>query len=155
MEDDEPEPRLRLIVTENSSEEVKELQVELIEKSADFLMDHLHFEGEWSLGLHVCGAAEMSELHEQFMGDDSPTDVMSFEGDEDDEGHLGDVIVCWDVAREESLHHDHGELEEAYFYVIHGILHLLGYDDQTPDEREEMHRLQKLALSQVGIILKS
>ena len=80
--------------------------------------------------------AEMEELHVRFMGEPGPTDVLSFPMDED--GLLGDVVVCPEVAR--SNNPDLGS--ELRLLVAHGVLHLLGYDHQEDDERREMWERQ-------------
>lgn len=155
MDDDEPEPRLRIFLTENSCLTEEAIDMPLLEKACEHLLELVNFDGQWSVGVHLCGESEMSQLHDQYMGDPSPTDVMSFEADEEDEGYLGDVIACVDVAKEESAEHDHDERVELQFYVVHGVLHLLGYDDHTTEDRAEMHRLQKEALRSVGIVVDS
>ena len=155
MDDDEPEPRLRLFMTEDSCLSSDSVQLGLLERCGAHLLDLTKMEGEWSAGLHFCDEVEMARLHGEFMNDPTPTDVMSFEGDEDDEGYLGDVIVCVDVAKKESEHHEHDELAELQFYVVHGLLHLMGYDDESEEERDEMHRLQRVVLKQEGVTVDS
>jgi probable rRNA maturation factor len=155
VEDDEPEPRLRLFITENSCLNSDDVQLRMLEKCGEHLLELTKTEGDWSAGLHFCDEEEMARLHGEFMNDPTPTDVMSFEGDEDDDGYLGDVIVCVDVAKKEAEHHEHDELAELQFYAVHGLLHLMGYDDHTDEDREEMHRLQRVVLQQEGVTVDS
>lgn len=80
---------------------------------------------------------EMSALHERYLGEPGPTDVLSFPLDEDpgpdDRRLVGDVVICPAVAAEQ------GEAgSEMRLLLVHGILHLLGYDHETEEERAEM-----------------
>jgi probable rRNA maturation factor len=73
---------------------------------------------------------EMSRLHKQYAGEAGPTDVLSFPLDED--GLLGDVIVCPDEAQRNNPDDSVGEVR---LLVVHGILHLLGYDHEEEEDR--------------------
>ncbi len=84
----------------------------------------------------------MVELHGSFMGDPSTTDVLSFpheeepgSGREGDEGYWGDVVVCTDQAARQAADLGHGYGFELTVLVLHGFLHLRGYD-HTRDEGE-------------------
>ena len=88
-------------------------------------------------------------LHEEFFQDDSPTDCISFPMDmEDDETYrvLGEIFVCPQAALDYNPKHPY---EETTLYIIHGLLHLLGYDDIDRKKRalmrNEEKRLMKLA----------
>jgi probable rRNA maturation factor len=152
LDDDPYPPGLRIHLTDESCLSSVELQIDRIQRVAVALGNLVKFSAEGlSVGLHICGASEMAELHGQFMDDPTPTDVMAFEADASVEGYLGDVVVCWDVAQEEAVHFSHSAMEECWFYIVHGILHLMGFDDHTPEERQEMHELQSKALLSEGI----
>jgi probable rRNA maturation factor len=92
-------------------------------------------EGELSVSL--VGAPEMADLHVRYLGEDGPTDVLSFPMGED--GLLGDVVVCPEEARRNNPVDPAGELR---LLVAHGVLHLLGYDHEEEDERRVMWALQ-------------
>jgi probable rRNA maturation factor len=90
----------------------------------------------------------------QWMDLPGPTDVMSFPMDElrppskDDEeppqGLLGDIVLCPEVAKKQGEDADtqHSMDEELQLLTVHGVLHLLGYDHEEPDEKAEMFGLQ-------------
>ncbi len=82
---------------------------------------------------------EMAELHEQYAGEAGSTDVLSFPLGED--GLLGDVIVCPDEAQRNNPNDSLGELR---LLVVHGVLHLLGYDHEEEEERRVMWEKQEL-----------
>lgn len=90
-------------------------------------------------------------LHKQFFSDPSSTDCMSFPIDEVPDGsgyrHLGDVVVCPATALSCAKGKPSVFWEELSLYIVHGILHLLGYDDTTPMKRARMRRQEQRALA--------
>jgi probable rRNA maturation factor len=80
---------------------------------------------------------EMEELHVRFVGEEGPTDVLSFP--QDDEHLLGDVVICPEVAAE----NDPDVESEIRALLVHGILHLLGYDHEEDAERAQMWARQE------------
>ena len=93
--------------------------------------------GPVELSVSLVGADEMADLHARYMGEEGPTDVLSFTMDED--GLLGDVVICPEVASEQSRELD----AELRLLLVHGILHLLGYDHDAPDEQAAMWQRQE------------
>lgn len=82
---------------------------------------------------------KISKLHKLYFGDPSVTDCISFPIDED---FLGDIFVCPATALNYVEKHG-GELyEEITLYVIHGLLHLIGYDDIDPKDKKIMRRAE-------------
>ncbi|QEV18040.1 MULTISPECIES: rRNA maturation RNase YbeY [Streptomyces] len=106
------------------------------------------------LSVIVVDAGAMEQLHIQWMDLPGPTDVMSFPMDElrppmkdDDEppqGLLGDIVLCPEVATQQGKDAptQHSMDEELQLLTVHGVLHLLGYDHEEPDEKAEMFGLQ-------------
>ena len=84
------------------------------------------------------------QYNKQFLNKDRPTDVLAFEGD--DNVYLGDVIISVDTARANARQFKTTFDEELLLYVIHGVLHLLGFDDTTDTARKKMQRTQKTIL---------
>lgn len=97
---------------------------------------------------------DSSALHAQHFNDPSPTDVMSFpDGGEDPETdltHLGDLAVGVEVAARVAELRGVKAEEEIALYVVHGLLHLLDYDDIDPDDRAEMWALQQRYMQIMG-----
>ena len=93
--------------------------------------------GDVELSLSFVDAEEMAELHERYLGEPGPTDVLAFPLGED--GLLGDVIVCPTVAAGNNPERD----AELRLLVVHGTLHLLGYDHEDDGERAVMWRKQE------------
>jgi probable rRNA maturation factor len=85
---------------------------------------------------------EMADLHLRYLGEEGPTDVLSFPLEDDDDGGvaiIGDVVIAPSVAARNNRDVD-GELR---LLLVHGILHLLGYDHEEDDERASMWALQE------------
>lgn len=99
------------------------------------------------VSVHFIEEEEICNLHEEFFDDPSPTDCISFPMDEDsDVGYLvlGDVFISPKAAIEYANEHHSDTYEELTLYLIHGLLHLLGKDDQTDAQRQEMRTLEKI-----------
>jgi len=95
------------------------------------------------------------DYNKQYRDVDRSTDVLSFGSDEIDpetgEKYLGDVIISLDHAQFQAQEANHPVAEEVSMLAIHGILHLLGYDHSTEDEKKTMWNKQEELLSQIGI----
>jgi len=91
------------------------------------------------------------DLNRRFLDHDEPTDVLSFVLD-DDAGRLeGDVIVSADTAIHTAAQLQWPAADELLLYVVHGTLHLVGYDDLVPESRCEMRIRERHYLAQFGL----
>lgn len=94
------------------------------------------------LSLLLVSRDHIRQLNARFANEDHPTDVLAFPMMEDDEDEdlslLGDVVVCPQVARENAVRLQHSLSKELDTLIVHGTLHLLGYDHQNDDERTRM-----------------
>ncbi|HZB30102.1 MAG TPA: rRNA maturation RNase YbeY [Streptosporangiaceae bacterium] len=114
------------------------------------------------LSLLLVEQSAMTELHEKWMDEPGPTDVLAFPMDElrpgqpstgvDEEGVadpslLGDVVLCPAIAKAQAKRAGHSMTEELHLLCTHGILHLLGYDHAEPEEHKEMFDLQARLLA--------
>lgn len=98
------------------------------------------------VGIHFVGQQEMIKLHLQFFDDPSITDCISLPLQDDHSkitSLLGDVFVCPTVAQQYSDEHGLDPYREVTLYVIHGILHLIGYDDMEIGHRKAMRAAEK------------
>jgi rRNA maturation RNase YbeY len=101
---------------------------------------------EYELGVLVVGAAAIARLNERHLGHAGPTDVITFdyrppERARAHDGCLrGEIVVCPEVARPAALRWGTTWREEIGRYVLHGLLHLSGYDDRSPATRRAMKR---------------
>ncbi len=101
---------------------------------------------EGDLSIVFLDDREMGELHGTYLGDPTPTDVITFPGDPDF-GEAGEI--CVGVERAEAQHNRHGQTlsQEILLYLAHGWLHLAGYDDQSEEDRARMRQGEKDALA--------
>lgn len=110
---------------------------------------------EAELSIALVGEEEMRQLNAQYRGKDYPTDVLSFqseavEGMVGDTPHLlGDVVIAPSVAARQADEYGQSFVRELGLLLVHGILHLLGYDHQSDAEAEEMEAREREILSAV------
>ena len=87
------------------------------------------------LEVSVVSEPEISEVHGRFLNDPTATDVITFDH--------GEIIVSADMAQEKAFGLGHSTEAELLLYVIHGLLHLGGYNDKSESEFEEMSQIQE------------
>ena len=108
-----------------------------------------------TLSVVLAGDGEMRELHRQYLGEDSPTDVLAFSQREgmylpqDPLSFLGDVVVSVDEAKRAGPRFGNRWDEELLLYLCHGILHLMGYRDSTKAGKAKMDKKQEQILGKV------
>ena len=96
-------------------------------------------DGEWSVAVVLVDDAEIQRLHREFMAIDEPTDILTFPYDPEFSGAIGgDLVISVDTAREQGADHNNTVAQELEFLVVHGVLHLLGWDDTDPGDRAKM-----------------
>jgi probable rRNA maturation factor len=100
------------------------------------------------LGLRIVDDAEMAELHQTYMGEAGPTDVLSFRPvDGLGSGSLGDIVIDWDaVVRQARGWSSAALLDEATVLIVHGLAHLIGHDHAERGEGRRMHRVERRVL---------
>jgi probable rRNA maturation factor len=108
----------------------------------------LQFEGQTcdEVGIHFVNALRISELHAHYFDDPTLTDCISFPIDKDSNSPyrvLGEVFVCPKVAMEYAAAHAKDPYEEVTLYLVHGLLHLMGYDDIEDRDRRQMRAAEK------------
>ncbi len=124
---------------------------------AGFTLSQLRIHPAAELSILLVDRDAMSLLHERWMGEPGPTDVLSFEMDElrptpDDAepepGLLGDIVLCPQVAEEQAAAAGHPVAAELALLTVHGILHLLGFDHAEDPGKTEMFTLQTRLLGE-------
>jgi probable rRNA maturation factor len=125
--------------------------------AAQHTLDISNISGHSSLTIVIGNDALLHRLNRQYRQVDSPTDVLSFptgEVDPDtDTPYLGDVIISLPRASEQASTYGHSLTDELQLLVVHGILHLLGYDHIQPADKQKMQSAQDSILSQLGVPL--
>jgi probable rRNA maturation factor len=83
----------------------------------------------------VVSDRRMAQLHRRFMGIDGPTDVITFQH--------GEIFLSVETAKRQAASYRTSLRHEMRLYLVHGLLHLAGYDDRKPAERRRMERVQE------------
>jgi len=91
--------------------------------------------------ISILGSRAMAKVHRDFLGIRGATDVITFP--------YGEILVCAPVAATRAPEFGHGKTEELALYIIHGLLHLSGFDDLTPPDAEKMAITQQEILKLV------
>lgn len=92
---------------------------------------------------------EMTVLNMQYRQKPHSTNVLSFSQEID--GILGDIVLSYDIIKEEAAEQGKSFMNHVTHLFIHGLLHLSGYDHETPEESQEMENLEIKALKTLGI----
>ena len=122
-----------------------------------FVARALRYRKSYSVGVVWVSLNEMRVLNRQYRKKDRPTDVLSFESvdpEEKREGYLGDLVICPEYAKAEAKRRGLSATEEILRLVIHGTLHLAGYDHATPSDEEKMFGVQERTLSRILEVCK-
>lgn len=93
-----------------------------------------------TVGIVIIGTANMKALNKKYRRKNKVTDVLSFSGDQN---FLGDVVLCAPQIQKQAKEHKLSEAEEFSYLLIHGLLHLLGYDHEVSKrEAQKMFKIQ-------------
>ena len=140
-----------------------ELDAEWLQAVAEQVLVIENASPEAELGLVITGQARIQELNLVHLGIDAPTDVLAFPMTPDEDSdmpdfvtppngvvHLGEVIISYPQAFMQAEEHRHPVKKEVAILVIHGMLHLLGYDHDAPEPEQRMKAREAEILTQVG-----
>lgn len=115
------------------------------------VLGRLHLDPDCTVSVACVDEGRMAELHEKWMDEPGPTDVMSFPMDEMRPGTagepaplgiLGDIVLCPAFAERQAVEAGHAREDELDLLVVHGMLHLVGFDHAEPEEHRVMFDLQ-------------
>ena len=152
----------------DETESVEEEHLALIEKLILSTAKELELGENFEVSITIVDNARIHEINRQYRSIDRPTDVISFAiEDNDDEDFnvffdadeeritvprlLGDIFISIDKVKEQAKEFGHSYEREIGFLVVHGFLHLNGYDHQTEKEEKEMFALQEKILKEHGL----
>lgn len=121
-----------------------------MKKVVFFLFELLEIKTD-EISIQFVSEKKISQLHDLFFQDPTPTDCITFPIDsiayESDRYHLlGEIFICPKIAKQYAEKHHINPFEELCRYVIHGILHLMGFEDEKPDLRAQMKRKENSCL---------
>ena len=137
------------------------VDVKLLRQITRALLGELLSLENFELGIHLVRSTEMAHFNQAFLNHEGPTDVITFDHSDlvgDDvrslkhktksepphvgsyDGLTGELYICYDVARTQAREFKTTWPEELVRYVVHGVLHLQGFDDHRPADRRTMKR---------------
>ena len=130
------------ISTAISSEVIKDAILAAYEES------NKTYDFDVSVNIRIVGKDEGTEINKRFKKKNAPTNVLAFVGDPEKENHLGvkapslgDIVICYPIVEMESEQLEKSVENHFIHIVIHGFLHLMGYDHQNDQEEYEMNEL--------------
>lgn len=106
---------------------------------------------EADISLALVDDPQIHELNRRFLDHDEPTDVLSFALEQRSGYVEGEIVVSADTAAARAVQFNWPPADELLLYVVHGTLHLAGYDDKTPKLRSEMRRRERHYLGEFGL----
>ncbi|MBU0278541.1 rRNA maturation RNase YbeY [Gemella sp. zg-1178] len=139
--------------------ETKNMLVELLGIAADY--ENIN-KSKTEFSLSIVDIEQIHKINKEYRGIDRPTDVISFALNDDVEdeleiiggeqdNYIGDIIICFEIAKEQAKEYEHSLERELGFLAVHGFLHLLGYDHATKEDEIEMFTKQKEILEKYGL----
>jgi probable rRNA maturation factor len=140
-----------------------QVDLDILGRAAEAVLGAEGASGATEIELLVVEGEEIRRMNAEFRGRDEVTDVLSFPlhepeangfafvGPPDEVDRLGDIVICLPRAQEQAEEYGHSLQRELAYLFVHGLLHLLGYDHETDDEREHMRRKEEAALAVVGL----
>ncbi len=122
----------------------------------DYAINYMKL-GKVEFGVIFVDNKRIHELNKEYRNIDRETDVITFRLADYEEVKIGDVTILGDIyisldkAKSQSIEYNHSYLRELSFLLVHGFLHLLGYDHMNKEDEEEMFKLQEEILDGYGI----
>lgn len=139
-----------------------------MQQAASIAFELLKLNGEAELEVDILNINEMAELNNSSRGIAHETDVLSFPminevkdftkanypfdyNTETNRVSIGLIVICDEVAKRQAEEFGHSILREKTYLFVHGLLHVLGYDHLTEDDKKEMRKEEELIMSSLGI----
>ena len=151
----------------DNTKNVPEEKIKLIEDILNFAGSYLKLPENTEMSVTLMDNEHIHEINKKYRGVDKPTDVISFAIEEDDPDevpiilpedeefdipkNIGDIMVSMDKVKEQAEYLGHSEDRELGFLVVHGFLHLNGYDHMKEEDEKEMFGLQREILDSYGL----
>jgi len=139
----------------DDNEQLTTPQTELIKQAVKAVIESIPTSGASEVSISFMDADEIRVLNRDYRGKDTPTDVLSFPVSDEfvtgDSRPLGDIIICMEVARLQAEEYGHSLDRELAFLVVHGMLHLIGFDHETQGDEQEMCAAQDRILESMNI----
>lgn len=127
----------------------------LIERTFEATAELESLDPEAEVSLSFVDNETIRGLNDQYRGIDEPTDVLSFPQDDDLPLELpyilGDIVISLERAAEQAQEYGHGLEREVLYLAVHGLLHLIGYDHQTEEDKSAIRAREEEVLAKLGL----
>ncbi len=143
------------VLVDNLQKKV-EVDKERIKALAERVLAEENADPAYEVSVALIDKETMRALNSRYRGINAPTDVLSFSMREGKSffvspvSILGDVLICPEVAAQNARKFGHSFDEELSLLIVHGVLHLLGYRDESEEERKVINDRQKELLIRLG-----
>ena len=128
---------------------------DLLERAARAALEHESQSLDSELSIILTDDARLHELNLNYLGVDAPTDVLSFPASETDPEtgarYIGDILISIPRAQTQAEAAGHSLEAEVQLLVVHGVLHLIGYDHAEAEEKARMWKAQAEILERLGL----
>lgn len=135
------------------------IDAERLKQAAQMTLQHLGTPSESNLTVVLTDDTQMRQLNYQYRGIDAPTDVLAFPSDyidpETQAHYLGDILISVQRAQAQAFVEQHPLEEELQLLIVHGTLHLLGFDHQEEVAALQMWQVQGEILRSLGILIEN
>ncbi len=136
-----------------------QVDIDALAETAQAVLEKMHPHTQQStnseVSIEISNDATLQQLNWQYMGKDAPTDVLSFpidfENPDTGNPYLGDILISYPTAQKQAEAGGHTLEDELKLLVIHGMLHLLGYDHVSPEEKADMWAFQDSLMADLHI----
>lgn len=124
---------------------------EMVQRIVSIVLGKLDYPHRCEVSVLLCDDARIQELNKKYRQKDKPTNVLSFPQEDLHFGHLGDVILSFDTIEKEAREQKKTFSDHVTHLVVHGVLHLLGYDHEEEGEAQRMESQEVVLLEAMGV----
>ena len=141
-----------MMISITCSESVTIPSTEKLNEKLEMILHHLQY-SEHFLSVYFTNDEEIAEYNHQYRNFAKATDVLSWSYLEDDSQsqHVGDMMISMDTAYRQAEQNGWDLMTEILRLCVHGMVHIVGYDHQTPEEERKMLSLEKKLLALLGL----
>lgn len=135
---------------------VDEALMEEVERAVKMALQLERNSLDYEVSVSFVTNEEIHELNRDYRGVDRPTDVLSFQMDEEEvygemDVVLGDIVISMEKALEQAEDFGHSLTREVVYLTVHSMFHLMGYDHMNEEEKAEMRGKEKAVLKELGV----
>ncbi|MEP3071262.1 rRNA maturation RNase YbeY [Maricaulis sp.] len=139
------------LIVEDEAWNGLEGKTRLAEQAVEAVCEELDERSPGVVAILLTGDEAVAALNAEFRGREGPTNVLSFPSGGHADNHLGDIALAAGVVAREAQAREIALADHLRHLIIHGFLHLQGYDHQDDDEAEIMEGLERRALARLGV----